>query len=144
MDPIPTFLEADRPRFTLTVWHRPKTTNRFRVVRRYEIAVGMAGLETPAGLYLITQRSDAPEWRAPDSDWVDPSIRGKVFAADDPANPIKARWLGIYQGAGIHGVDPREYETLGTAASHGCLRMRIPDVIELYPRVPKFTPIRIH
>lgn len=142
--PIPTILAVDRERFTLTVWHRPKTTNRFRMVRRYPIAVGMVGLETPQGHYLIVTRSDKPEWRAPDSEWVDPEIRGKLFAADDPANPIKARWLGIYDGAGIHGIDPREYDTLGSAASHGCIRMRIPDVIELYPRVPKFTPIHIH
>ena len=44
-------------------------------------------------------------------------------------NPLKARWLGIFNGAGIHGIDPSEYGTIGHAASHGCVRMRIPDVM---------------
>jgi lipoprotein-anchoring transpeptidase ErfK/SrfK len=60
-----------------------------------------------------------------------------------PADPIKARWLGIFDGAGIHGIDPSEYGSIGTAGSHGCVRMRIPDVIELYPQVPVGTPVYI-
>ena len=43
-----------------------------------------------------------------------------------PDDPIKARWMGFYNGAGIHGTD--EVASLGTAASHGCVRMSIPDV----------------
>jgi lipoprotein-anchoring transpeptidase ErfK/SrfK len=58
-----------------------------------------------------------------------------------PENPLKARWLGIFDGAGIHGTD--EVASLGHAASHGCVRMAIPDVIELYPQVPVQAPIYI-
>ena len=53
--------------------------------------------------------------------------------AASPENPLKARWLGIYDGAGIHGTD--QTYSLGSAASHGCIRMAIPDVIELYDQV---------
>ena len=60
-----------------------------------------------------------------------------------PENPLKSRWLGIFNGAGIHGVDPSEYGTIGHAASHGCVRMRIADVEDLYPRVPVGAPIFI-
>ena len=49
--------------------------------------------------------------------------------------------LGIYDGAGIHGTD--QTYSLGTAASHGCIRMAIPDVIELYDQVPVGAPIYI-
>ena len=42
--------------------------------------------------------------------------------------------MGFYNGAGIHGTD--EVSSLGTAASHGCIRMAIPDVIALYDQVP--------
>ena len=42
--------------------------------------------------------------------------------------------MGIFDGAGIHGTD--QIGSLGTAASHGCVRMAIPDVIELYDKVP--------
>jgi lipoprotein-anchoring transpeptidase ErfK/SrfK len=58
-----------------------------------------------------------------------------------PQDPIKARWLGFYNGAGIHGTD--NVGSLGSAASHGCIRMSIPDVEELYSLVPYGTPIYI-
>ncbi len=138
-----TWLEVDRRQFRLNVFARRSGEVRFQHVRSYQVAVGMEGLATPAGRYLINSRSDKPAWRAPDSDWVPESIRGQVFKFGNPDNPIKGRWLGIYDGAGIHGVDPDEYDSLGTAASHGCVRMRIPDVIELYDRVSLGTPVRI-
>ena len=49
--------------------------------------------------------------------------------------------MGIFNGAGIHGTD--ELGSLGTAASHGCIRMAIPDVIELYAQTPLGTPVYI-
>ena len=49
--------------------------------------------------------------------------------------------MGFYDGAGIHGTD--DVSSIGTAASHGCIRMRIPDVVELYDRVPVGTPLYI-
>jgi lipoprotein-anchoring transpeptidase ErfK/SrfK len=58
-----------------------------------------------------------------------------------PDNPLKARWMGFLGGAGIHGTD--DVGSLGGAASHGCVRMSIPDVIELYERVDVGTPVYI-
>jgi lipoprotein-anchoring transpeptidase ErfK/SrfK len=81
-----------------------------------------------------------PAWSVPNSDWAG-SLAGTVVPGGVPENPLKARWLGIYDGAGIHGTD--QTYTLGTAASHGCVRMAIPDVIELYDRVPVGAPIYI-
>ena len=49
--------------------------------------------------------------------------------------------MGIFAGAGIHGTD--QVGSLGTAASHGCVRMAIPDVIELYDQVKVQTPVYI-
>ena len=48
---------------------------------------------------------------------------------------------GLYDGAGIHGTDAEG--SIGTAASHGCIRMRIPDVVELYEQVPVNAPVYI-
>jgi lipoprotein-anchoring transpeptidase ErfK/SrfK len=112
-------------------------------VKNYSVAVGMVGLETPAGLYHIQNKAVNPAWTEPNSDWVPAADRGKVVPGGSPENPLKARWLGIFNGAGIHGIDPSEYGTIGHAASHGCVRMRIPDVIDLYPRVPVGAPIYI-
>ena len=58
-----------------------------------------------------------------------------------PADPIKARWMGIAGGAGIHGTD--EVGSLGSAASHGCIRMAIPDVIALFDQVNVGDPVFI-
>ena len=58
------------------------------------------------------------------------------------SNPIKARWLGVYDGVGVHGTDARG--SIGTNASHGCIRMLIEDVEKLYDEVPVGTPIFIH
>ena len=76
----------------------------------------------------------------PNSAWAG-KLAGTTIPAGDPGNPIKARWLGIFDGAGIHGTDNEA--SIGTAASHGCVRMRIPEVIELYDQVPVGAPIYI-
>jgi lipoprotein-anchoring transpeptidase ErfK/SrfK len=132
-----TLLIVNRGAFQLSLFKDLKK------VKTYDIAVGMAGLETPAGVYHIQNKAVNPAWTMPNSDWVAPADRGKVVPGGSPENPLKARWLGIFDGAGIHGIDPSEYGTIGHAASHGCVRMRIPDVIDLYPRVPVGAPIYI-
>ena len=109
-----------------------------KLKRSYTIAVGMAGLETPAGLYDIANKGVNVPWSVPNSDWAG-DLAGKVIPAGSPENPIKARWLGIADGVGIHGTD--DAGSLGTAASHGCIRMAIPEVIELYDKIPPGTPI---
>jgi lipoprotein-anchoring transpeptidase ErfK/SrfK len=49
--------------------------------------------------------------------------------------------MGIYDGAGIHGTS--DDSSIGSAASHGCIRMHVPEVKELYDRVPVGTPVYI-
>lgn len=119
---------------------RLRLYKRLRLVRTYKIAVGMVGLETPAGLYHIQNKAVNPAWHVPKSAWAG-DLAGKVIPGGAPDNPIKARWLGIFDGAGIHGTT--DIASLGTAASHGCIRMSIPDVEELYPQVPVNTPVYI-
>ena len=111
-----------------------------KLVKSYRIAVGQVGLETPAGLYHIQNKAVNPAWSVPNSDWAG-SLAGQVIPGGTPQNPLKARWMGIYDGAGIHGTD--QTGSLGTAASHGCIRMRIPEVIELYDQVPVGAPVYI-
>jgi lipoprotein-anchoring transpeptidase ErfK/SrfK len=62
-------------------------------------------------------------------------------SGSDPSNPLKARWIGIVNGVGFHGTG-QDY-SVGTAASHGCLRMHVSDVIDLYNRVSIGTPVLI-
>jgi lipoprotein-anchoring transpeptidase ErfK/SrfK len=129
----PTIITVDRGSFQLRLWKN------LRLVKTYTIAVGMAGLETPAGLYHIQDKEVNPSWHVPNSSWAG-SLAGQTIPPG-PADPIKARWMGIFNGAGIHGTE--ELGSLGSAASHGCIRMAIPDVIQLYDQTPLGTPVYI-
>lgn len=129
----PTILIVDRSGFKLRLYKKLKLD------RTYPIAVGQAGLETPAGLYTINDRQVNPTWNVPNSDWAG-DLAGQSIPPG-PGNPLVARWLGIYDGVGIHGTD--DIGSIGTAASHGCIRMKPPDVIALYPLVPLGTPVYI-
>ena len=126
-------MTVDRPAFTLRLFKRLK------MVKSYKIAVGQAGLETPAGIYHVQNKTVNPSWHVPDSAWAG-DLAGQVIPPG-PENPIKARWMGIFDGAGIHGTS--DVGSLGTAASHGCIRMAIPDVEQLYDQVPVQAPVFI-
>jgi lipoprotein-anchoring transpeptidase ErfK/SrfK len=129
----PEVITIDRGAFTLRFFKRLK------LQRTYRIAVGRAGLETPAGLYHIEDKQVNPSWHVPNSAWAG-ELAGRVIPPG-PDDPIKARWMGVSAGAGIHGTD--DIGSLGTAASHGCIRMSIPEVEELYDKVPLQTPVYI-
>jgi lipoprotein-anchoring transpeptidase ErfK/SrfK len=111
-----------------------------KLSQTFGIAVGQVGLETPAGQYTIANKAINPAWHVPNSPWAG-DLAGKVIAGDDPSNPIKARWLGIYDGVGIHGT--ADDASIGHNASHGCIRMHIPDVERLYDEVPVGAPVYI-
>jgi lipoprotein-anchoring transpeptidase ErfK/SrfK len=133
-DEYPAIILVNRGAFKLTLYKDLKPA------KTYGIAVGQVGLETPAGLYHVQNKAINPAWHVPNSDWAG-KLAGKVIPGGVPENPLKARWLGIFDGAGIHGTDA--IGSIGTAASHGCIRMRIPDVEELYDQVPVGAPVYI-
>jgi lipoprotein-anchoring transpeptidase ErfK/SrfK len=133
-DKYPVVLVADRPSFQLKLYKRLKLS------KAYTVAFGQVGFDTPAGLYHIQNKAVNPAWSVPKAAWAG-SLGGTVVPGGSPENPLKARWLGIFNGAGIHGTD--EVGSLGSAASHGCIRMGIQDVINLYPQVPVGAPIYI-
>lgn len=130
----PVVLAVDRGNFRITLFKKLKK------VKVYPIAVGQVGLETPAGLYKIHNKAVNPAWTVPNSPWAG-SLAGQVIPGGTPQNPLKARWLGVYDGVGVHGTDARG--SIGTNASHGCIRMLIEDVVKLYDQVPIGTPIYI-
>jgi lipoprotein-anchoring transpeptidase ErfK/SrfK len=133
-DKYPLVLVAERNAFQLKLYRRLK------LQKAYTVAVGQVGFDTPAGLYHIQNKAVDPAWSVPNSSWAG-DLAGTVVPGGSPENPLKARWLGIFDGAGIHGTDA--LYSLGSAASHGCIRMSIPDVIELYDQVPVGAPIYI-
>jgi lipoprotein-anchoring transpeptidase ErfK/SrfK len=131
----PGYIVIDRNDFKLRFYDHLKLS------KSYEIAVGMEGLETPAGLHKIEWEQVNPPWYVPKKAWAG-ALAGTVVPPG-PADPLKARFMSFEGGAGIHGIDPSEYSTIGHDASHGCVRMRIPDVIDLYSHSPVGTPVYI-
>jgi lipoprotein-anchoring transpeptidase ErfK/SrfK len=129
-----TILAVDRTHFRISLFKHLKR------VLTYPIAVGQVGLETPAGRYTIQNKAVNPAWHVPNSAWAG-SLAGQVIPGGAPNNPIRSRWLGIYDGVGVHGTSDRA--SIGSNASHGCIRMLVEDVEKLYDRVPIGTPVFI-
>jgi lipoprotein-anchoring transpeptidase ErfK/SrfK len=131
----PAYIVVDRGEFRLRFYEHLK------LAKTYEIAVGMEGLETPGGLHHIEWEQVDPPWYVPKKAWAG-ALAGTVVPPG-PTDPLKARFMSFDGGAGIHGIDPSEYSSIGHDASHGCIRMRIPDVIALYSKTPVGTPVYI-
>ena len=100
----------------------------------------MPAYPTPSGRFSSTSKQVNPTWSVPNSPWAG-ELQGTTVAGGSAANPLKARWMGIANGVGIHGT-AQEY-SIGSRASHGCIRMRVADVIDLFRRVPVGTPVLI-
>jgi lipoprotein-anchoring transpeptidase ErfK/SrfK len=129
----PSYILVDRTAFELRLFKN------LRLARTYTIAVGQQGLETPAGLYDIQDKQVDPTWHVPNADWAG-DLAGKTIPPG-PDDPLKARWMGFNGGAGIHGT--ADLGSLGSAASHGCIRMSVADVEDLYDQVNIGTPVYI-
>lgn len=130
----PTYITVDRASFTLRFFRDLK------LAESYTISVGQQGYETDPGLYEVQSKQIDPAWYVPEADWAG-DLAGQVIPGGDPRNPLAARWLGFNGSEGIHGTE--DVASLGSAASHGCIRMAVPDVIELYDRVAVGTPVYI-
>ncbi len=120
-------LIADRAANTLKLY------DHLKLAKTYGVAAGQPDWPTPAGEFTIVNKVVDPTWSVPRSSWAG-DLGGTVIAGGAPENPLKARWLGITDGVGIHGTS--DDGSIGSNASHGCLRMHVADVIDLYPRVP--------
>jgi len=97
----PAYIVIDRTHFQLRLYRHLK------LARSFPIAVGMQGLETPAGLYDVQWKQVNPPWLVPNSAWAG-SLAGRTIPPG-PQDPLKARFLAFNGGAGIHGIDPSEY-----------------------------------
>lgn len=140
----PKVLTVDREKFELTLWRRGWRNQYYPELRR-RVALGQIGHETPTGMYWVQSKTHTPDWLAPDADWVPEDLRGKIIPFEDPHNPFDGGFIalaGPETGIGIHGTkfDP----AIGTAASHGCIRMIVPDLLNLYSKVAVGTPVFLY
>ena len=113
--------------------------NGLKLKRAFRIATGQPSYPTPIGEYEIINKQRNPTWYPPpDSEWA----RGAVAIPPGPGNPLGTRWMGISAPyVGIHGTP--DSGSIGTSASHGCVRMLITQVEWLFERVDVGTPVFI-
>lgn len=106
------------------------------VIATYPVAVGKKGWETPTGKFQVIQMSENPIWENP---W-----NGKKVPAS-LNGPIGVRWIGFWTDGkntiGFHGTPVKHEKFLGQAVSHGCVRMKNPDVVSLFAIVKPGTPV---
>lgn len=109
-----------------------------KYVRSFGVATGQSAFPTPLGNYEIVNLQRNPWWYPPPSDWAAESEP----VPPGPGNPLGTRWMGISAPyVGIHGTP--DSASIGYSASHGCIRMRIPDAEWLFRRVEIGTPVFI-
>ncbi len=106
--------------------------------RTFVVATGQSVYPTPLGRFDIVVKWKDPWWYPPDSPWA----KGAKPIPPGPGNPLGTRWMGLSApGVGIHGTP--DAASLGYSASHGCIRMYIPQAEWLFDHVDIGTPVYI-
>lgn len=131
-DLLPIRLEIKLNRRRVTVYRG--TTP----IKSYAIAVGKPGWETPKGTYKVQQMFRNPTW-------IHPLKKGITIPGGDPDNPLGPYWIGFWTDGknwiGFHGTP--NPQSVGTAASHGCVRMYNQDIKELFQKVSLGTEVKV-
>jgi lipoprotein-anchoring transpeptidase ErfK/SrfK len=142
---LPRLIVVDREerRLDLYTWRLRKR----RYVRTFTalVTVGKLGAETPHGLYFVQGKSRTPAWQMPPNPDYPEEQWGTVFKYGEPGNPFDGGFIslaGRETGIGLHGTsfDPQ----VGTASSHGCVRLRVADLLKLYDQCKTGTPVYLH
>jgi len=112
--------------------------NGMHLRKAFRVATGQRIYPTPLGRFEIVAKWRNPWWYPPNSDWA----KGEKPVPPGPGNPLGTRWMGITApGVGIHGTP--DAASLGYSASHGCIRMAIPQAEWLFEHVEIGTPVYI-
>jgi L,D-transpeptidase ErfK/SrfK len=108
-----------------------------KLFRMFPVATGQAIYPTPRGEWHIVVKYRNPWWYPPTQDaWA----RGLKPVPPGPNNPLGTRWMGLNApGVGIHGTDAPT--SIGYSASHGCVRMQVPDAEWLFDHVDVGTTV---
>jgi lipoprotein-anchoring transpeptidase ErfK/SrfK len=127
----PTRLEISLSRRRVTLYRENQP------IKSYAVAVGRKGWETPTGNFQVMQMIQNPKWIHP--------LTGESISGGEPENPLGPYWIGFWTNGkdwiGFHGTP--NPETVGTAASHGCIRMYNKDVEELFRQVSVGTSVTV-
>lgn len=142
---LPTLIVVDREEFRLDVYQWRLIKRRYKLVETFPVTVGKVGHETPHGLYFVQTKSLKPDWKVPSDPDYDESLWNHIYKFGEQGNPFGGGFIslgGKETGVGIHGTsfDPK----IGTASSHGCVRMLVPDLLKIYDKCKNGTPVYLH
>jgi lipoprotein-anchoring transpeptidase ErfK/SrfK len=115
-----------------------------KIVAAYPVTVGSGQIPTPVGEWKVRGVVKFPTFRY-DEKMLKHGERGKNFyiLKPGPNNPVGVIWIALNKrGIGIHGTD--EPDTIGKAASHGCIRLANWDIVRLAGRVKAGVPVSVH
>jgi lipoprotein-anchoring transpeptidase ErfK/SrfK len=140
--PVPPAVTSDNYGPVVIIFRESKRLTLFdgpRAVRSFGIATGTSQYPTPLGNYSIATMQRDPWWiPPPDSDWA----KDAKPVPPGPGNPLGTRWMGLTAPlVGIHGTP--DAASIGYSASHGCIRMHVPDAEALFNQVDVGTPVLI-
>lgn len=135
LDDAESYLPTESVRVILRLGERRVYVYRGEQVEvSYPVAVGKEGWETPTGTFTVTQKIANPQWQNP---WTGEAM------PPGPNSALGLRWIGFWTNGedfiGFHGTPT--LNSIGQAASHGCVRMRNEDVIGLFEKVELGTPV---
>jgi lipoprotein-anchoring transpeptidase ErfK/SrfK len=123
VQPAPSAAETKRVIVVSLQDHKLALIEDGQVKKIYSVAVGKPSTPSPVGTFTIERRAANPTYHH----------NGKTIAPG-PHNPVGTRWMGLsIRGYGIHGTN--EPNSIGKAASHGCIRMGRADLEEFYGMV---------
>jgi lipoprotein-anchoring transpeptidase ErfK/SrfK len=107
-----------------------------KVLTKYPVAIGKKGWETPTGDWYVMEKVVNPGWT---------SFKNGSVMKPGKDNPLGERWIGFWTDGkdviGFHGTP--NIKSIGTAASHGCVRMYNKDVKALFPLVKVGTTVKV-
>lgn len=137
LDDPSLFLPLGKPKIQLVLRLAQRRVFVYRndqQVASYPVAVGKPGWETPTGQFQVIQMVENPTWQNP---WT-----GEV-SSPGPNSALGLRWIGFWTDGkdtiGFHGTPT--VNSIGSAASHGCVRMRNEDVVALFTQIEMGTTV---
>lgn len=132
---VPEFLSRyeiiDRKDHMATLWDGD------HIIAAFPITPGSDRLPTPPGTWRILGISSMPTFRWDDGVLNHGTRTDKFFMLPaGPRNPVGVAWIGLNKpGIGMHGTN--QPNTIGRAASHGCMRLANWDAVRLAHMVTK-------
>lgn len=108
-------------------------------IRRFPVGLGRPGFMTPIGEFKVIRKISHPTWENPYL------AQNAMTIAPGSDNPLGTRWIGFHRDGkgeyGMHGTN--RPQSVGHYSSHGCVRMKIPDVEALFDLVELGTPVTV-